>query len=176
MSQDGGIDMDNIADKNLAAVCGLYCRACTLYIGSKEDPARLEKLAARMGRTVEEVVCHGCRSERRSFYCRTCDHAACAAGKGMEFCGRCAEYPCEALRIFQAERPHRAELWQDQERIGEVGWARWLAEKAAHYSCPACGTVNSAYDPACRRCGRTPSCRYVELHKEEIDAFWARQK
>jgi hypothetical protein len=168
--------MDSAADKNLAAVCSLFCGACALYIGTTEEPARLEKLAARMGRTTEEMVCYGCRAERRSFYCRTCRLYACAAAKGHEFCGQCAEYPCGALRDFQAERPHRAELWQDQARIGEVGWQRWLEEKPAHYACPDCATVNSAYDAACRRCGRTPSCRYVEAHKEEIDSFWARQK
>ena len=32
-------------DKTLAAVCGLYCEACSLYIATKEDPARLTALA-----------------------------------------------------------------------------------------------------------------------------------
>lgn len=32
-------------DKTLAAVCGLYCEACTLFIATKEDPARLKGLA-----------------------------------------------------------------------------------------------------------------------------------
>ncbi|MCP3921192.1 MAG: DUF3795 domain-containing protein [Desulfobacterales bacterium] len=29
-------------DKNFAAVCGLNCEACTLYIGTTEDPDRLK--------------------------------------------------------------------------------------------------------------------------------------
>ncbi len=163
-------------DKELAAACGLFCGACSLYIGTTEDPVRLEKLTARMGRTTEEMVCRGCRSDQRSFYCQTCRLYACAAAKEHEFCGQCAEYPCEALKVFQAERPHRAELWQDQARIGEVGWEKWLTEKAAHYACPACGTVNSAYDQVCRKCDRTPSCRFVADHQDEIDSFWERQK
>jgi len=125
---------------------------------------------------VGELACHGCRAEKRSFYCQTCRIADCAAGKGLDFCGGCAEYPCETLRVFQAEMPHRAELWQDQERIREGGWEKWLQEKAGHYSCAACGTVNSAYDMSCRRCGHTPGCRFAEVHKEEIGRFWARQK
>jgi len=32
-------------DKKLAAVCGLYCEACSLYIATTEDPARLTALA-----------------------------------------------------------------------------------------------------------------------------------
>ena len=34
-------------DKKMAAVCGLYCGACTLYIATMEDPARLKGLAER---------------------------------------------------------------------------------------------------------------------------------
>lgn len=173
MGKQGSQD---VADKRMAAVCGLFCGACSLYIGSTEEPARLEKLAARIGLAVEEAVCHGCRAERRSVYCQSCDFVACALGKGLDFCGQCGEYPCEELKKFQAERPHRLELWRSQERIGQIGWEAWLTEMAGHYACPECGTVNSAYDQGCRRCGRTPSCRYVELHKDAIDAFRARQK
>ena len=168
--------MNNMADKRLAAVCGLYCRACTLYIGTSEEPERLKKIGERLGLPVDEVMCHGCRAEQRSFYCRTCRIEACAVGKGLEFCGGCGEYPCELLKAFQAERPHRAELWQDQERIREIGWEKWLAEKAGHYACPTCETINSSYDTACRRCGHTPSSRFGEVHREEISRFWAGQK
>ena len=33
-------------DKKLAAVCGLYCEACSLFIATAEEPERLKKLAA----------------------------------------------------------------------------------------------------------------------------------
>jgi uncharacterized OB-fold protein len=64
--------------------------------------------------------------------------------------------------------PHRIELWRSQARIREVGYEQWYAEMIEHYSCKKCGTLNSAYDMACRKCGSTPSCSYVSLHKEEI--------
>lgn len=41
-------------------------------------------------------------------------------------------------------------------------------EMLEHYACPQCGTINSAYDMACRKCGNTPSCNYVEANREEI--------
>jgi len=50
-------------DKKLAAVCGLFCPACTVYLGTREDPARLKAIAHRLGRTFEELECHGCRTE-----------------------------------------------------------------------------------------------------------------
>ncbi len=156
-------------DKRLAAVCGLFCPACTAFIGTREDPERLAAMARRFQRSAEELHCDGCRTAKRCFYCETkCTMAKCAAGKGVDFCGDCPDYPCNDLKTFQAEAPHRIELWRSQERIKEVGYEKWYAEMIEHYSCPACGTINSAYDIACRKCGASPSSAYVRLHKDEI--------
>ncbi len=165
-----------IPDKCLAAVCGLFCPACTIFIGTQEDPERLKGIAERLQRTVEELECHGCRSEKRCFYCGSCKKTRCAAEKGIEFCGECTEYPCEDLRIFQAEMPHRIELWKAQELIKEVGYEKWYGEMIEHYSCPECRTLNSAYDLVCRKCGKTPSCTYVSLHKDKIIQHLAKWK
>lgn len=153
----------------MAAVCGLFCPACNVFIGTREDPERLNVTARRIQRPVEELQCNGCRSEMRCFYCESkCIMAKCAATKGVDFCGECAEYPCSDLKAFQAEMPHRIELWKSQARIREVGFEKWYAEMIGHFSCPTCHTLNSAYDIACRKCGTTPSCAYVRLHKDEI--------
>ena len=158
-----------IPDKHLAAVCGLFCPACGAFIGTSEDPERLKATAGRLQRPVEELECHGCRSEKRCFYCsENCKMVKCAAEKGIDFCGECAEYPCAELKVFQAQFPHRIGLWKSQERIKEVGYEKWYTEIIEHYSCPECHTLNSAYDMACRKCGTTPSCNYVSLHKDEI--------
>ncbi len=167
----------SIPDKRLAAVCGLFCPACHVFIGTKEDPARLAMMARRFQRPLEEMQCNGCRSEKRCFYCRDkCTMSRCAAAKGIEFCGECAEYPCKELKAFQAELPHRIELWKAQARIKEDGYEKWYVEMIEHYSCPKCGTLNSAYDIACRKCGTTPSCAYVGLHKDEIMRHMAKLK
>ncbi|MEN6439647.1 MAG: DUF3795 domain-containing protein [Syntrophobacter sp.] len=156
-------------DKRLAAVCGLFCPACTMYIATKEDPERLQTLAGRQRRPVGELECHGCRSEKRCFYCQeNCKMAKCAAEKGLEFCGECTEYPCAELVEFQAQKPHRIELWRSHELIAQIGYEKWYEQMIEHFSCPECGTLNSAYDISCRKCGASPSCRYVSLHKEEI--------
>ena len=164
-------------DKRLAAVCGLFCPACTLYIGSQEEPARLQALADRMQKPVTELTCNGCRSEKRCFFCDSnCTFAKCAAEKGIDFCGACSDYPCEELTTFQAQMPHRIELWQSQARIREVGYEQWYREMTEHYSCPACRTINSTYDLACRKCGATPSCEYVKLHQEQITQHLAKMQ
>jgi len=155
-------------DKRLAAVCGLFCKACSIYIGTREDPERLKRLALSIGYKLEDTKCEGCRSDVRLPYCRDCKMQECAAAKGLDFCGSCESFPCDELKSFQAARPHRIELWEAQERIREVGPEKWYLEMIEHYSCPACGTINSAYDLKCRKCGAVPSCAYVAGHKDEI--------
>ena len=155
-------------DKKEAAVCGLFCPACSIYIGTKEDPERLKSLAENFNVSVEEMECEGCRSDKRIGYCKNCKMDKCVSAKGIDFCGSCEDYPCEDLKQFQAVLPHRLELWKSQERINEVGYEKWYAEMLKHYACPKCGTINSAYDMACRKCGVSPSCSYVGLNQNEI--------
>lgn len=155
--------------KKLAAVCGLFCPACHLYIGTIEDPERLKKLAKSFQIPAEEFECNGCRSEKRSIFCRTYYKISeCAIEKDVNFCIECTEYPCMEFKESQDQMPHRIELRECQKRIGEVGYEKWYEEMVEHYSCPKCHTINSAYDISCRKCGNTPSCNYVKLHKDEI--------
>lgn len=156
-------------DKSLAAICGLFCPSCTVYIATHEDPERLNILAQRFGLPPEELMCDGCRAERRSFYCRgRCQMSKCASEKGVDFCGACAEFPCDILKEFQTQMPHRIELWDSFNRINEAGWETWFCEQEKDYTC-ACGAVNSAYDFECRKCGADPSCNYVKKHKAVIE-------
>lgn len=155
-------------DKKLAAVCGLFCPSCTLYIASSEDPERLQRLAQRLNQSPEEARCEGCRSQKRTGYCESCKMSACAVEKGIEFCGECDEYPCEEMKRFQELYAHRIELWESQERIRSAGFERWYEEMSTRFSCPECGAINSAYDVQCRQCQNEPSCEYVKVNKEEI--------
>ena len=156
-------------DKNVAAVCGLYCEACTLFIATTEDPARLKALAARFQLSEEAIKCYGCRSAKRGPYCENCKMFACAAERGIDFCSECEAYPCDDLKQFQSERPHRIELWADLDRIKAVGYRQWLKEKRENYTCPRCNIINSAYDLKCRKCNEEPSCNYVAKHKQAIE-------
>ena len=113
------------SDKKLAAVCGLYCEACTLFIATKEDPERLKGLAARFQLSEEAIKCYGCRSDKRGPYCEKCKMFTCAVERGIDFCVECAEYPCSHLKQFQSERAHRIELWDGLDRIKTVGYKEW---------------------------------------------------
>jgi hypothetical protein len=158
----------NESNNKLASVCGLFCGACTLYIATQEDPQRLKVMADRFHLSVEEISCNGCRSQKRCPYCEKCKMFTCAWDRGHEFCHECPDYPCADLKLFQMERPHRSELWQDQTRIKEIGSQKWLQEIRNNYSCPQCYTINSAYDIKCRACNTEPSCNFVEKHNPKI--------
>ena len=158
-----------VPNMKLAAVCGLFCPACTIYIASTEDPSRLKALSQRFGVSETEMECHGCRSEKRGLYCnKYCRMTRCAQEKGVDFCGQCSECPCAELKTFQSQMPHRIELWQSHERIKAGGFNAWYAEATEQYSCPECGTINSAYDQKCRKCNSSPSCNFVKVHGEEV--------
>jgi hypothetical protein len=159
-------------DKKLSAVCGLFCPSCTVFIASKYDRARLQKLAERFNVTVEEMECHGCRSDKRGLYCNTrCKMSKCAAERGIEFCGECSDNPCTELKAFQSQMPHRIELWTSQKRLKAIGFEKWYSEMIEQYACLNCGTINSAYDMACRNCATTPSCYYASMHEKEVSKF-----
>jgi len=78
---------DSPPDKKLTAVCGLFCPACTLFIGTaKNEPQRLKAVADVYGTTPDVWECHGCRSEKRSYFCKNeCKMVDCAKEKGIDF-------------------------------------------------------------------------------------------
>ena len=158
----------------LVAVCGLYCGACSVYLATREEPARLEILAAKLGQSVEETRCLGCRSDLRSQHCRSCTFVECASARGHFVCGECQDYPCAPFSQFQAACPHRAEIPADMAQILEAGPATWALGIPERYACPACGTVNAAYDLACRRCGHVPGSPFAAEHEAPVRAFLER--
>jgi predicted RNA-binding Zn-ribbon protein involved in translation (DUF1610 family) len=163
----GGPPRETVAP---AGACGLWCGACFVYIASRDDPESLAWFASRMGQTVDEARCEGCRSRKLSKYCETCDLIVCARQRGHEFCGECSDFPCPKLVAFGEERPHRIEILPDLKRIADIGGDAWIEEVAVRYTCPDCGTVNSAYHLKCRHCGHEPGSPYAGDHFEEIRA------
>jgi hypothetical protein len=159
----------------LASVCGLYCGACSAYLATREDPARLEQLASRLGQTPEETRCEGCRSGTLSKHCRSCKLAACATERGHAFCGECPEFPCAPFEAFRSALPHRRDILADMSRITGVGTAAWLEEIPKRYACEVCGTINSAYDLACRFCRESPGNDYIREHGEAIRTHLSRR-
>ncbi len=111
---------------NTAAVCGIFCPSCELYIATQEnDLEKVKAYAIRAGQTVEETLCDGCRSERLNLHCRMCQFRTCSEEKGIDFCSECAEFPCEALRQFSTLKPHLKGIIKSLELIRDKGLETW---------------------------------------------------
>ncbi|MFO7625176.1 MAG: DUF3795 domain-containing protein [Anaerolineales bacterium] len=155
-------------DIRLAGSCGLFCPSCKIYIATRDRADIRKRIAESLYLPTLNLECEGCRSDSRYYYCQTCEIKRCAASRNLDFCGECLDYPCVKLSRFQAQRPHRSEVFANQDRILEAGFETWFQEMIVRYSCPECGTLNSAYHLTCPTCRTSPSCAYVSDHKAEI--------
>jgi hypothetical protein len=151
-----------------AGYCGLFCESCAAYIGTTQEPERLGQMAKRFGRTAEEIRCRGCRSDTLSFYCAVCAMKSCIEKKGLDFCSERGDYPCGALRDFQAQAPHRLELFESLEYVKAHGVKRWREKMERNYACAECGTLNAVYQSSCRRCGAVPPNEFVRRNGKMI--------
>jgi hypothetical protein len=84
----------------LIACCGLDCEKCEARIATISNDDALREATARKWAemndspeiTAETINCLGCRTEGLKFaYCAMCEIRSCAAKKGFETCGECAE-------------------------------------------------------------------------------------
>jgi hypothetical protein len=165
--------MNNVlADKQTAAVCGLLCKSCGIYMATQENNTdQLKVIAERLHIPFEQVRCDGCRSNVLSVHCKTCYFRECSEKKEIGFCSECNEYPCSRLLDFQTKMPHRVELFQSLNSIKEVGWEKWYIENVARHSCTKCSALNGWYDFTCRSCGNMPSSRFVADNLDILRTF-----
>lgn len=164
--------MENTLIPEIASVCGLYYGACGIYLATQQnDIEKLTRYAAMLKQPLSETRCEGCRSDRKTAYCNNCFMIKCSREKNLNFCGGCNEYPCEELKNFQRQMPHRAELWKALSRIAEIGAAQWTDEMKAYFSCPECNASNTSYDLKCPKCGHIPGNGFAGNNREAIMAY-----
>jgi hypothetical protein len=159
-------------DKNLVATCGIFCGSCGIYLATREqDSEKILRYALVLNQSMNETYCMGCRAQIKSAHCsKMCSFIQCTAEKGIEHCGLCLHFPCEALTRFQSEMPHRACIVESLTRLKQTGYEHWLREMQDQYQCTQCQTVNSAYHLVCRNCGTTPSCTFTSRYLQRIKA------
>jgi hypothetical protein len=135
--------------------CGLNCGAChTLIANEQQDEKWLKTMAEQRNVKVEDLYCHGCKTDVTAFFCTNCRMRACAREKGLEFCVDCADYPCEMITNFRNDdRAHHSAVFHNLKLIKEVGVKKWLAEEAGRWACKECGTRFGWYSETCTNCG-----------------------
>jgi hypothetical protein len=151
-----------MGDKNLVAVCGLYCGACTIYRANQEEnEEKLEDFArgltARTGKTfsVDDVRCDGCLSKGRlDLWCRNCQMRVCEKlQSGKVRCSDCNEFPCTRLSNFQNDgMKHHIEIIENLKHLQKMVIETWAAHEEKRWTCPEYKTILSWYDPSCPNC------------------------
>jgi hypothetical protein len=92
---------------NMIGICGDNCEYCPRYRATQKggmiELEKVKDLWVRLGLRdnrfpAEEMACNGCQPENKCAYPELC---ACVAGKAVENCGLCEEYPCNVIeRVF----------------------------------------------------------------------------
>ena len=155
--------MTDQEQQNLAAPCGLYCGACSIYVaGRKGDSKRLEQIAKGMAQylgrpvEVEDLACEGCLSDVIALQCRDCVLRACAFGKGLTHCAQCSDFPCQQIIAFNNDgMPHHSEVLDNIRRQRAIGIDAWIEEQEKRWRCPHCGCEVEWYASQCPDCGTT---------------------
>jgi len=140
-------------ERKYDAYCGLYCRSCVLFDATLNGT--ITEMATKMNMKVEDVECHGCKSDKVFYYCRECVLKKCAKSKNIDFCIQCDDYPCEELIKFKdnPEYPYHIEVFDSLNCFKEKGMEEWLKEQKIRWSCDNCGAVFTWYDLECKKCG-----------------------
>jgi hypothetical protein len=126
--------------------CGLYCGMCRMYQATQaNDYSVLGRLAKIYSRRVpelaplqaEDLCCDGCRSERKSIFCRNCSIRDCALEKGYLGCHECTDFPCELISEFPIPEGRKV-IMRAIPFWSAHGTQAWIAAEEVRYRCPAC--------------------------------------
>jgi hypothetical protein len=140
-------------DKVFDAYCGLFCRACPIFISTLESGN--DEMTAGSSTSYEERACSGCKSGQVAIWCRDCAIKNCARGKGFDNCGECSEYPCQEINQFvdDADWPYHKETPEYIRDIKEQGKEFWIEKVTRRWSCEKCGSIYSWFSLECSKCG-----------------------
>jgi hypothetical protein len=122
-------------EKRLAAVCGLYCGECNIYLAAHGETERQQNIAEKISETTgrevkpEEIKCEGCWGPIETHWSPDCKLRNCAVEKGFRFCFQCEEYPCGKLVMFKDK--HYPYVLDNLNRIKQIGVEAWLKEQEA---------------------------------------------
>jgi len=90
----------------MKSMCGIDCTHCQTFRAtlSNDDGIRKEVQAyykeIGIDIAINDLCCHGCRSDRQMPACAGCPYRRCGKEKGLTCCDECGGYPCESLRWY----------------------------------------------------------------------------
>ncbi len=142
-------------NKQTIGACGLFCEACDIY--QSVQTGNLKTLAREWNMDPDDLVCDGCRSDRRSVFCNDCVMRECCLGRNLDNCSECEEFPCKTLVQFNNdEAPHHFLAIDNCRSYREKGGFEWHHTQKEQWTC-SCGQMFSWYQEKCLRCGKKVS-------------------
>lgn len=121
--------------RRMTAPCGLDCFNCPVYLANENDQLRAA-IAAKAHIPAERAVCTGCRDANGTIafldMTEPCGVYQCIQQKGIDFCGECAEFPCDHLHPYAdkaGEVPHNTKVF-NLCLIKKMGLEAWAEAKA----------------------------------------------
>lgn len=151
--------------EEFAALCGLYCGVCRLQQATRADDSetlgRLARIYARRlpelaPLATEDLLCHGCLSDRRSRFCRQCAIRACVLESKYAGCHECDQFPCVLVGEFPVPVGRQVILRAIPYRRVH-GTERWMRAEEERYRCPECGHGLFRGSRRCAQCGAAVS-------------------
>ena len=145
---------------SLMGRCGLYCGACAIYRGYKDNGEYLKRLSEYFKCPPEKVRCEGCMALTPDSWGYNCKIVQCLRSKGLDFCYQCNNYENKTCEKYEGLA--KAYLEEDDvdlranlERIRKGNTEEWLRESEEKYKCPACQKPLSigARRKKCYHCG-----------------------
>lgn len=127
---------------NMTAPCGLDCFNCRMY-KANDDPEVMEEVkqwAEKIGVKVDDVLCKGCRNEKdyipvvKTLFgdAKKCGAWQCTQEKGLDFCGKCDDFPCDHLHPYAdmaKDVPHNTKVF-NLCLINKMGLEAWAEQKS----------------------------------------------
>jgi len=145
----------------LAAPCGLFCGACSIYQAVKRGDSEFLALAAAgisemLGLPVEagDLNCEGCLSGLRAIQCRECLLRDCAFSKSYTHCAQSDDFPCQQIIDFNNDEfAHHSEVLENINHQKKIGILKWVKDQQKRWRCPNCNNAIEWYAGQCHHCG-----------------------
>ena len=147
--------------KELLAPCGLYCGVCAIYIADRDNNQKLKERLLKaykpFSKTVNDVKCKGCLSDKKEDifgYCQLCAIRDCIQTKEINGCYECNDFPCKNIENFPVPGGKKFILKKIY-RWREIRTEEWVKEEEARYRCPECNNpqVRVIGTKRCIKCG-----------------------
>lgn len=146
-----------MVEHGLVGRCGIYCGACGIYRGYKNQDELLDELSTKWKIPTEKFRCEGCGALTPDCCGAGCKIVECLNEKGYDLCDQCMQFKeksCEKYESLASRYLKRGEnIRVELGRIREMGFEPWLREQDLRWRCWQCSAPVSVHASICYRCG-----------------------